>query len=110
MIIEISHLIHVLSLRGTGNGITFCWLPSHCGFYFNEKVDKAAKAGAENSLTSIEMTIPYSLQECYSLLENAVWEKNRNVKQIQNNFQYADEAGSRKVIISKHKKVYLVEM
>ena len=59
MIIEISHLIHVLSLRGTGNGITFCWLPSHCGFYFNEKVDKAAKARAKHSLTSIQMTIPY---------------------------------------------------
>ena len=39
------------------------------------------------------------------LLENAVWETNRNVKQIQNNFQYADETGSSKVIISKQKKI-----
>ena len=70
-----------------------------------KKVDKAAKAGAENSLTSTEMTMPYSLQECYSLLENAVWGNNRNVKQIQNNFQYADETCSRKVVISKHKKI-----
>lgn len=38
---EIKHLIHSLFI--TGSKISFCWLPSHCGFWFNECADRAAK-------------------------------------------------------------------
>ena len=34
MILEINHLIHSLSLRGTD--ITFCWIPSHSSFHYND--------------------------------------------------------------------------
>ena len=66
LIIEISQLIHVLSLRGTK--ITFLWIPSHCGFYFSDLVDAAAKLGAKRSEVAYVLQLPYSLQECYSIL------------------------------------------
>ena len=67
MIIEISHLIHLLSIRGSD--ITFCWIPSHCGFYYNQKVDQAAKNGADNVMGAKHINIDYAMDEYYSLLE-----------------------------------------
>jgi ribonuclease HI len=46
MIYEIKFLIHSIISKGTG--ITFCWVPSHCGFYWNEISDELAKKGALN--------------------------------------------------------------
>lgn len=68
MIMEISHLIHVLSLRGTD--ITFCWIPSHLSFYYNDKVDRAAKRGANVSPDSCVINLPLSIQESYAKVEN----------------------------------------
>ena len=31
-----------------GIGIDFCWIPSHCGLYWNEVVDSVAKNGASS--------------------------------------------------------------
>ena len=43
---EIKHMIHIL--RSNNTIITFCWVPSHCNIYWNEKVDILAKKGASN--------------------------------------------------------------
>ena len=32
------YLIHCIVYKGTG--IEFCWVPSHCGLYWNEILDK----------------------------------------------------------------------
>ena len=45
-VIEKSHSIHYLAVRGTI--IDFCWIPSHCGFFHNELVDRADEIGAQN--------------------------------------------------------------
>ena len=73
IVIEIRHMIHFLSLRGTS--VTFCWIPSHCGFYGNECADRLAKAAAkEMDINSTSfVNIPYSLQEGYHLLEKTSW-------------------------------------
>ena len=41
MIVEIKFLIHMLFEKGTY--LSFCWIPSHRSFYFNDKVDRAAR-------------------------------------------------------------------
>ena len=41
---EVEHLIPCIMSRGIG--IEFCWVPSHCGLYWNEISDKLAKQGA----------------------------------------------------------------
>ena len=41
---EVKYLIHCIMYRGIG--IEFCWVPSHCGLYWNEISDKLAKQGA----------------------------------------------------------------
>jgi ribonuclease HI len=50
-IAEIRHLIH--SIISSGIGVTFCWVPSHCGIIGNEICDRLAKAGALNCFNSI---------------------------------------------------------
>ena len=44
LIFDIRYLIHCIRTKGTG--LTFCWIPSHCGLYWNEEVDRLAKNGA----------------------------------------------------------------
>ena len=41
---EIKYLIHCIMYRDIG--IAFCWVPSHCGHYWNEISEKLAKQGA----------------------------------------------------------------
>ena len=41
---EVKYLIHCIMYKGIG--IEFCWVPSHCGLYWNEISDKLAKQGA----------------------------------------------------------------
>ena len=72
MIIEISCLLHMLIVRGTN--IAFCWIPSHSFFYFNEKVDRAAKRGAMHSCDSVHFNFPLSIQEQCSIVNSHIWE------------------------------------
>ena len=65
---EITHLIHILSIRGTE--ITFMWIPSHCGVFYNEKVDIAAKSGAKNVKNSMQLNIPLCKHEYFSHLKH----------------------------------------
>ena len=67
LILEIRHAVNSLILRGTD--VSFCWVPSHCGISSNDWVDRAAKKGAQNDGFSEKVTIPFSVQEGYSLLE-----------------------------------------
>ena len=45
---EVKYLIHCIMYRGIG--IEFCWVPSHCGLYWNEISDKLAKQGAMKNM------------------------------------------------------------
>ena len=68
MVLEIKHLVHYLILRGTD--INFCWVPSHCGIFANDWVDREAKKGAKNDDNSVTVkSFPPSIQEGYRLLE-----------------------------------------
>ena len=67
IVIEITHLIHILSLRGCN--ITFCWIPSDCNFYFNNVVDAAAKHGARGIDESTSLNTPLSVKEWFCILE-----------------------------------------
>ena len=73
LIFEIKHHIHCLTLRGSV--IQFCWVPSHCGIYGNEWVDRAAKQSAKNNSNCINLNIPLSVEENYSLLVTCIWKK-----------------------------------
>ena len=46
---EVKYLIHCIMYRGLG--IEFCWVPSHCGLYWNEVSDKLAKQGAMKNMS-----------------------------------------------------------
>jgi ribonuclease HI len=79
-IAEIYHFIH--SIISSGIGITFCWVPSHCGIIGNEICDRLAKAGALNSFNSIAVShLILSNREIISFLDQFT---KRNVKS--NNF------------------------
>ena len=46
---EVKYLIHCIMYKGIG--IEFCWVPSHCGLYWNEISDKLAKQGAVKNMS-----------------------------------------------------------
>ena len=71
IIYGIKHLVHCLLIKGTG--VTFCWIPSHCGLTFNEQTDRAAKRGAINNMQSTILDIPLSSKEMCNIIENDVW-------------------------------------
>ena len=48
---EVKYLIHCIMYTGTG--IEFCWVPSHCGLYWNEISDKLAKQSAIKIMSEI---------------------------------------------------------
>ena len=51
IVYEVKYLIHCFMSRGIG--IEFCWIPSHCGLYWNEMSDKLAKQGAMKNMSEI---------------------------------------------------------
>ena len=53
-----------------GTGIEFCWVPSHCGLYWNEISDKLAKQGAMKNMSEISSNnLLLSSHEINSLLK-----------------------------------------
>ena len=46
LLFDIRYMIHCLLFRGIK--VSFCWVPSHLGFYWNEVCDKLAKQGSKN--------------------------------------------------------------
>jgi ribonuclease HI len=76
LISEIYYFIH--SIISSGIGITFCWVPSHCGIIGNEICDKLAKNGALNSFnTTVMPHLLLSNMEITSFLDQF---SKRNVK------------------------------
>ena len=81
MVLETLNLINTLILKGSE--VTFCWIPSHSGFYYNNRVDIAAKRGASQSYDSKVLSIPLSTHECFSIIDREIWKSvnDRNVEQ-----------------------------
>ena len=52
LVYEGRHLIYCIMSRGIR--IEFCWIPSHCGFYWNELSDELAKQGAMKNCNIIQ--------------------------------------------------------
>ena len=48
---EVKYLIHCIMYKGIG--VEICWVPSHCGLYWNEISDKLAKQGAMKNMSEI---------------------------------------------------------
>ena len=59
-----------------GIGIEFCWVPSHCGLYWNEISDKLAKQGAMKNMSEISSNnLLLSSHEINSLLKKTVYKQ-----------------------------------
>ena len=72
IVYEVKYLIHCIISRGIG--VEFCWVPSHCGLYWNEISDKLAKQGAMKNMSAISCTkLLLSHHEIYSILEKAMY-------------------------------------
>ena len=72
LIYEIKFLIHCIRLKGIV--LDFCWVPSHCGLYWNEAVDSLAKQGAsERHNGSTLPNLKLSANEIISVISNFVY-------------------------------------
>ena len=62
---KLIHGIQILIHRmiNKNHAITFLWVPAHIGITGNEKADKAAKLGANDSQTFLQIMIPLSFDE-----------------------------------------------
>ena len=71
---EVKYLIHCTMYNGIG--IQFCWVPSHCGLYWNEISDKLANQGAMKNISELSSNnILLSSHEINSLLKKAVYKQ-----------------------------------
>ena len=74
IVFEIKFLIHCL--RHKGIGIDFCWIPSHCGLYWNDLVDSLAKQGAlECNSEAVLSNLKLSSYEINAILKKSVQSK-----------------------------------
>ena len=72
---EIRYLIHCIASKGIL--VDFCWVPSHCGLYWNNVADSLAKNGANGTFNSTKVNnINMSYHELLSLLENSFFKDN----------------------------------
>ena len=79
---EVKYLIHCIMYRGIGT--EFCWVPSHCGLYWNEVSDKLAKQGAMKNMSETSYSnLLLSSHEIISILEKNVYKQIKKV-----NLQY----------------------
>ena len=59
-----------------GIGIEFCWIPSHCGLYWNEISDKLAQQGAMKNMSEISYNnLLLLLRDITSILEKTVYKE-----------------------------------
>ena len=71
---EVKYLIHCIMYKGIGN--EFCWVPSHCGLYWNEISDKLAKQCAMKNMSEISSNnLLFSSHEIISLLKKTVYKQ-----------------------------------
>jgi len=64
-----------------GMGTEFCWVPSHCGLYWNEISDKLAKQGALKNMSELSYNILLlSSHEIALILEKTVYKELENSK------------------------------
>ena len=64
-------------------GIEFCWVPSHCGLYWNEISDKLAKQGAMKNMSEISSNnLLLSSHEITSVLEKTVYKQIEEKKKV----------------------------
>ena len=73
IVYEVKYLIHCIMSRGIG--IEFCWVPSHCGLYWNEISDKLAKYMSEISYNDLRI----SYHEIASILEKTVYQNFKKI-------------------------------
>ena len=79
---EVKYLIHCIMYRGIG--IEFCWVPSHCGLYWNEVSNKLAEQGAMKNMSErSQSNLLLSSHEIISILEKNVCKQLKKV-----NLQY----------------------
>ena len=68
---EVKYLIYYIMYRDIGT--EFCWVPSHCGPYWNEVSDKLAKQGAMKNMSETSYSnLLLSSHEIISILEKNV--------------------------------------
>ena len=59
-----------------GTGIELCWVPSHCGLYWNEISDKLAKQDAMKNMSQMSYNnLLLSSHEITSILEKTVYKE-----------------------------------
>ena len=69
---EGKYLTHCIMYKGIG--IEFCWVPSHCGLYWNEVSDTLAKKGTVKNMSETSYSnLLLSSHEIISILEKNVY-------------------------------------
>ena len=78
IVYEIKYLIHCIMSRGIG--IEFCWIPSHCGLYWNEISDKLPKQVAMKNMSEISYNnLQLSYHEIASVFGKTVYEELQKI-------------------------------
>jgi ribonuclease HI/L-rhamnose mutarotase len=98
IILEIKNIIHGLITNGTQ--ISFCWIPSHCGFLYNDWADRAAKFGALN-VNAQTISMPLSCKEIQNIIEN------KFVKDMNFNLGYDKPCGIARLVLSTAYRIML---
>ena len=84
LIDEILQLVHYIVSHNVS--VTFYWVPSHCGIQYNERVDTAAKKGAENSENSIQLSINLDYHEIRAIIDKLIQNRLYDDLQKSNHF------------------------
>ena len=61
------------------------WVPSHCGIYYNDKVDRLAKNGARKSGNVTQINLAYSSHELNSIATRYIYAELKSANEIRIN-------------------------
>ena len=76
---EVKYLIHCIMYKGFG--IEFCWVPSHCGHYWNEMPDQLAKQCVMKNMSETSYSnLLLSSHVIISVLEKNVYKQTEKSK------------------------------